>query len=242
MPIRIGTSGWQYADWRGVLYPPKLPQRLWLEEYAGQFDTVELNNSFYRLPSHDAFVAWRRRLPDGFVVAVKGSRYLTHIRRLRDPAEPVSRLMAAASGLGDRLGPILLQLPPTLPADPPRLAECLRRFPAGTRVAVEPRHRSWWTDETRDVLSGHGAALCWVDRSGRPQTPLWRTASWGYLRLHEGRAQPWPGYGDRSLRSWADRVAAQFRPTDDVFVYFNNDQGGAAVRDARRFARISRAG
>src|SRR4051794_5587416 len=125
MPIRIGTSGWQYADWRGVLYPPRLPQRLWLEEYARHFDTLELNNSFYRLPSNDTFPAWRERLPAGFVVAVKASRYLTHIRRMRDPAEPVARLMAAAGGLGDRLGPILLQLPPTQRAEPGRLAETL---------------------------------------------------------------------------------------------------------------------
>ncbi len=242
MPIRIGTSGWQYADWRGVLYPPKLPQRLWLEEYAGHFDTVELNNSFYRLPSHEAFVAWRNRLPEGFLVAVKASRYLTHIRRLRDPAEPVARLMAAATGLGDRLGPVLLQLPPTLQADPPRLADCLRRFPAGVRLAVEPRHPSWWTEETRQVLVEYDAALCWADRLGRPLTPLWRTASWGYLRFHEGRARPRPGYGDRSLRSWAHRVTAEFAPDDDVFVYFNNDPGGAAIRDARRFTRISAGG
>jgi uncharacterized protein YecE (DUF72 family) len=238
MPIRIGTSGWLYADWRGVLYPPRLPQRLWLEEYARHFDTLELNNSFYRLPSNDTFATWRQRLPAGFVVAVKASRYLTHIRRLRDPAEPVARLMAAASGLGDRLGPILLQLPPTQRAEPELLAETLALFPDGSRVAVEPRHASWWTDETRQVLVDHGAALCWADRLGRPQTPLWRTTTWGYLRFHEGRARPWPGYGDRALRTWADRVLAEFGPTDDVFVYFNNDPGGAAIRDARRFTRI----
>ncbi len=238
MPIRIGTSGWQYADWRGVLYPPRLPQRLWLEEYARHFDTLELNNSFYRLPSNETFTAWRQRLPGGFVVAVKASRYLTHIRRLRDPAEPVARLMAAAGGLGDRLGPILLQLPPTQRAEPERLAETLAHFPAGSRIAVEPRHTSWWTDETRQVLVDHGAALCWADRLGRPQTPLWRTTTWGYLRFHEGRARPRPGYGDQALRTWSDRVLAEFRPTDDVFVYFNNDPGGAAIRDARRFTRI----
>jgi uncharacterized protein YecE (DUF72 family) len=238
MPIRIGTSGWQYADWRGVLYPPRLPQRLWLEEYARHFDTLELNNSFYRLPSNDTFAAWRQRLPVGFVVAVKASRYLTHIRRLRDPAEPVARLMAAAGGLGDRLGPILLQLPPTQRAEPGRLAETLALFPDGSRIAVEPRHASWWTDETRQVLVDHGAALCWADRLGRPQTPLWRTTTWGYLRFHEGRARPRPSYGDRALRTWADRVLAEFGPTDDVFAYFNNDPGGAAIRDARRFTRI----
>lgn len=238
MPIRIATSGWQYADWRGVLYPPGLPQRLWLEEYARHFDTLELNNSFYRLPSYDAFAAWRQRLPVGFVVAVKASRYLTHIRRLRDPAEPVARLMGAARGLGDRLGPILLQLPPTQRAEPGRLAETLGFFPDGSRIAVELRHPSWWTDETREVLVDHGAALCWADRLGRPQSPLWRTAAWGYLRFHEGRARPRPGYGDRALRTWADRVLAEFGPNDDVFVYFNNDSGGAAIRDARRFTRI----
>ncbi|MCO5972809.1 DUF72 domain-containing protein [Actinoallomurus soli] len=241
MPLLIGTSGWQYKHWRDVLYPTGLPQRVWLERYTECFDTVENNNAFYRLPSREVFAGWRERTPPDFVMAVKASRYLTHIKRLKDPEEPVDRLMNAAGGLGDKLGPVLVQLPPTLQIEVERLERCLRRFPAGVRVAVEPRHPSWWTDEVRDLLIRHGAALCWADRLGRPLTPLWRTADWGYLRLHEGAATPWPEYGDQALRSWVRRLAETWDDAQDVYVYFNNDPGGAAVRDAGRFAEFARA-
>ncbi|MEV1249202.1 DUF72 domain-containing protein [Nonomuraea sp. NPDC050022] len=236
MATLVGTSGWQYKDWRGILYPQEVPQRLWLETYAETFPTVESNNAFYRLPSPESFAGWRDRTPDGFVMAVKASRFLTHIKRLADPEEPVERLMNAASELKDKLGPILLQLPPTLKADPDRLARCLNCFPKHVRVAVEPRHPSWWTDEVREILAARDAALCWADRLGRPVSPLWRTAGWGYVRLHEGRANPWPLYGDTALKTWAGRVEEAGWP--DAYVYFNNDPGGAAVRNATRFARL----
>jgi uncharacterized protein YecE (DUF72 family) len=242
MPVRVGTSGWQYRDWRGVLYPPGLAQRGWLECYAARYGTVENNAAFYRLPSQETFAGWRARTPDGFVMAVKASRYLTHVRRLRDPAEPVERLLRAASGLGDRLGPVLLQLPPNLPADVRALDDCLREFARlpGTRVAVEFRHPSWWTEQARQALERHGAALCWADRLGVPVTPLWRTADWGYLRFHEGTAQPWPRYDERALRSWVLRTARAWPGDADVFAYFNNDQGGAALHDAAAFASLAR--
>jgi uncharacterized protein YecE (DUF72 family) len=240
MPVLVGTSGWQYRDWRGVFYPEDVPQRFWLEHYAEHFATLENNGAFYRLPGRDAFAAWRERLPKGFAMAVKASRFLTHVKRLRDAAEPVERLTDAAAGLGDRLGPYLLQLPPTLQADPGLLAECLDRFPEGSRVAVEPRHESWESDEVRSVLADRDAAWCWADRGGRPVGPLWRTASWGYLRLHEGRARPAPSYGDAALRSWCRRVAETWSRRADCYVYFNNDHGGAAVRNAFRFAELMR--
>jgi uncharacterized protein YecE (DUF72 family) len=211
--LLVGTSGWQYKHWRDVLYPAGLPQRRWLEHYASLYATVENDGTFYRLPARETFEDWRARTPDGFVMAIKASRYLTHIRRLRDPAEPVKRLMDTAAGLGSRLGPVLLQLPPNLPVDPPRLAACLDEFAqfrvgrVQVKVAVEPRHESWWTDEVKQILAAHDAALCWSDRLGRPIAPLWRTAGWGYLRLHEGAAQPWPRYGSRTLSAWLDRVA-----------------------------------
>lgn len=242
MVVHVGTSGWQYDSWRGVLYPDGLAQRRWLERYAEAFATVENNSAFYRLPKRETFESWRERLPGDVVMAVKASRYLTHIRRLRDPEEPVRRLLGVAAGLGDRLGPVLIQLPPTLRAEPSLLDRCLSYFPRDVRVAVEPRHESWWTDEVRDVLEKHGAALCWADRRGRPVTPLWRTASWGYLRFHEGAAHPWPAYGDQALRTWAARLAKAWADDQDVFVYFNNDPGGAAVRDAVRFAGVVRRG
>ena len=244
MAVVVGTSGWQYRDWRGRLYPPDLPQRDWLAYYSGQYATVENNSTFYRLPARDTFEDWQARTPADFVMAIKASRYLTHVKRLRDPEEPVAKLMAAAAGLGGRLGPVLLQLPPNLPADPGRLAACLAAFArhragpgaTGIRVAVEPRHPSWWTDEVRQVLAGHGAALCWADQHGRPVTPLWRTAGWGYLRFHQGAARPWPRYGPRALRAWLERVTAAWPDEATVYAYFNNDPGGAAVADSAAFA------
>ncbi|MGN9840008.1 DUF72 domain-containing protein [Nonomuraea sp. H19] len=231
----VGTSGWQYKDWRGVLYPEGVPQRLWLEVYAQAFPTVESNNAFYRLPKPETFAGWRDRTPGGFVMAVKASRFLTHIKRLADPEEPVQRLMSAVAELKDKLGPILLQLPPTLKADPGRLDRCLACFPPEARVAVEPRHDSWWTDDVREIMQAYGAALCWADRLGRPQNPLWRTTDWGYVRMHQGRSGV--EYGDTSLKTWAGRVReAGWR---DAYVYFNNDLGGAAVRNARRFAGLA---
>lgn len=240
MAVIIGTSGWQYRDWRGAFYPPKLAQRLWLEHYVQHFATVESNNAFYRLPEHATFEKWRDRTPDDFRWAVKASRFLTHIKRLREPEEPVGRLMERAAGLGTKLDTILLQLPPTLKADPDLLRECLAQFPAGTRVAVEPRHDSWWIDEVRALLERYGAALCWADRDEQPIAPLWRTADWGYLRFHHGY-EGW-GYRSEALQLWADRVVATYGD-EDVLVYFNNDPGCNAVIDAVRFAdAVRRAG
>jgi len=236
VPLFVGTSGWQYDDWRGVLYEAGTPRRRWLEEYAQRFATVENNAAFYRLPPAETFADWRDRTPDGFVMAVKASRYLTHIKRLHDPQEPVQRLWAAAEGLGPRLGPVLLQLPPTLRADAELLDTCLGCFPPGAKVAVEPRHESWWVPEIRAVLERRAAALCWADRQARPVSPLWRTAGWGYLRFHAGLAHPFPRYGRQSLASWVARVAAAWSDEADVYAYFNNDLGGAAVLDASTFA------
>ncbi|HUR74286.1 MAG TPA: DUF72 domain-containing protein [Sporichthya sp.] len=235
MTVLVGTSGWQYKDWRGVLYPPRCPTPRWLGEYSNEFVTVENNNAFYRLPETETFARWRESTPPGFVMAVKASRFLTHIKRLKEPEEPVARLMDRVSGLGDRLGPILLQLPPNLKIDLDKLDVCLRQFPTGVRVAVEPRHTSWWTEETRDLLIERKAALVWADRESRRITPLWRTTDWGYLRLHAGRARPLPCYGRAALKSWGDRLRATYEEHDDVFVYFNNDPGGAAVHNARTF-------
>jgi uncharacterized protein YecE (DUF72 family) len=235
MPVLIGTSGWQYGHWRGRFYPERLAQARWLEHYAERFATVESNNAFYRLPESGTFAAWAERTPPDFVMAVKASRYLTHIRRLREPEEPVNRLLDRARHLGGKLGPVLLQLPPNLQADPAALDRTLRAFPAGVRVAFEPRHESWFSDEVRGLLAEHGAALCLAD-SPRRRTPLWRTAAWTYLRLHEGTASPRPCYGRRALAGWAGRLADLVGPDADAYVYFNNDPAGCAVRDARVFA------
>jgi uncharacterized protein YecE (DUF72 family) len=231
--LRIGTSGWQYKDWRGVFYPPKLPQRLWLEHYTTAFDTVEVNATFYRLPQVTAVARWAEGLPEGFVMTIKASRYLTHVKRLREPAEPVSRLLDRIQPLRDRnrLGPILLQLPPHFTAAPAALSEVLGRFPDDLRLAVEPRDPSWFKPSVRAVLHEHQAALVWADRHGRATSPLWDTCDWLYVRFHTGR-NGW-GYERSDLRRWATRVRDR-----DAYVYFNNDPGGAAVTDAVRFREL----
>jgi uncharacterized protein YecE (DUF72 family) len=236
MAVLVGASGWQYDSWRGAFYPPDTPQARWLEYYAAAFRTVEVNNTFYRLPARSTFSSWAGRTPDDFVVTIKASRYLTHVKRLREPEEPVRRLMDAVKGLGSKLGAVLVQLPPDLPAHFEDLDRTLASFPGSTRVAVEARHETWFTEELRGVLERHDAALCLADRLSRPITPLWRTASWGYLRMHEGRGNAQPCYGRTALVSWAGRLADLFTPHDEVYVYFNNDARGCAVRDARHFA------
>jgi uncharacterized protein YecE (DUF72 family) len=228
--IRVGTSGWQYADWRGLFYPPKLAQRNWLTHYATTFDTVEVNATFYRLPSQSAVQKWADTLPDGFVMAVKASRYLTHVKRLVEPDEPVARLMDRISPLRQRgaLGPVLVQLPPHFPVAAERLDQTLRAFDRRVPIAVELRDASWFNDEVKSVLTTHNAALVWADRDGRSVGPLWTTATWRYLRLHHGRSG-W-GYDRADLRRWAHRMGE----VEDGYVYANNDPGAAAVQDASR--------
>jgi uncharacterized protein YecE (DUF72 family) len=239
--LYVGTSGWQYRHWRNRFYPPGLPARAWLDHYAERFQTVEINNTFYRLPPRETFEGWAKRFPPDFVIAAKMSRYLTHIKRLRDPEEPVHRFLEHARPLGARLGSVLVQLPPNLTVDAPQLDDVLARFPSGMRVAVEPRHESWWVDDVRAVLERHDAALCLADRGSRLITPHWRTASWGYVRFHFGRAQPAGCYGRAALETWVVRVRDTWGPDADVFVYFNNDMEGCAVRDAVVFAQLAAA-
>jgi uncharacterized protein YecE (DUF72 family) len=236
VPLIVGTSGWQYASWRGRLYPKGLPQRSWLERYSARFACVEVNNTFYNLPSAETFARWGEETPDDFRFVLKLSRYLTHIRRLRDPEDSVRVFLERAEPLAAKMGPLLLQLPPTMRCDVERLDVALHSFPRRWRIAVEFRHASWFTDEVAACLRKHGAALCLTDRRGQPQQPLVRTSTWGFVRFHEGRATPHPCYGDTSMRRWVSRIGALWAPTDDVYAFFNNDPGGCAVRDAVRFA------
>ncbi|MBZ5713752.1 DUF72 domain-containing protein [Nannocystis pusilla] len=235
----IGTSGWQYRDWRGRFYPGELPQARWLAHYAAAFRTVELNNSFYRLPAGDTFAGWNHDTPEDFVIAVKASRFLSHMKRLADPEEPVARLLAHARRLDDKLGPVLLQLPATMARAPERLAHLLDVWPAAPRLAIEFRHASWFTRDTFAALKRRDVALCLTDVDGRPQGPLERTADWGYVRLHRGTAAPRPCYGDTALASWLARISRLYSDRRDVFVYFNNDPGACAVANAARFAHLA---
>lgn len=232
MDVRIGTSGWQYDDWRGRLYPAGEPKRRWLDLYARTFDTVELNNSFYRLPEAETFERWAAGSPAGFLFAVKASRFLTHIRRLREPADPVALFWSRAVKLGDKLGPVLFQLPPRFPADPDRLRAVLRVLPAGMRPAFEFRDRSWERDDVFEALDAAGAAFVLADTPGS-HVPGVVTGGWTYVRFHRGTTEG-PGYRRDKLRRWAKRLGSL--PAREAYVYFNNDTGGAAVRDAIAFA------
>jgi uncharacterized protein YecE (DUF72 family) len=239
VPLYIGTSGWQYRHWRDTYYPKGVPTAQWLEHYVEHFQTVEVNNAFYRLPEPSTFASWAARTPGDFIVAVKASRYLTHIKRLKEPQEPVDRFLDHARHLGSKLGPVLLQLPPNFRADVPLLVDTLTLFPPEVNVSVEVRHDSWFSEELREALTAAGAALCLADRHSRPIAPLWRTATWGYVRFHEGRASPHPCYGRASLKSWAERIADLWSPDEKVFAFFNNDGRACALRDAAVFARYA---
>ena len=234
--IRIGTSGWQYADWAERFYPRGLPKSQWLAFFSARFATVEVNNTFYRLPNEQAFVRWRRETPADFVVTVKASRYITHIRRLRDSEDAVKLFWTRCRGLGDKLGPVLFQLPPRFPADTQRLREFCRHLPKTMRAAFEFRDTSWEVPETYRILEEAGAAFVLADSPGA-RVPEVVTGGWSYVRFHKGTRRN-PGYTRAKLARWADRIAAM--AASEVFVYFNNDTGGAALRDAARLRQLLR--
>lgn len=231
-PVRIGTSGWQYRHWAGTFYPKGLPQERWLERYVEEFDTVELNNPFYRLPEASVFAGWGRRVPLDFRFAVKASRYLTHVKRLREPHEPLQRFWTRARRMGERLGPVLYQLPPRWNPNHGRLRDFLAALPAHPQ-AVEFRERAWYTDGTLALLSAAGVALCLHDMAGSATAPK-PVGPFVYVRFH-GSGQRYGGrYPSQRLSAWADRIAAWTDAGLAVWAYFNNDVGGHAFRDADR--------
>lgn len=234
MSVRIGTSGWAYTHWRGVLYEPGLPTTRWLQRYVDEFDTVELNGSFYRWPSDAQFERWRDQLPDGFVMAVKAARGLTHARRLRSPEVWVERLERGWRALGERKGPLLVQLHPALERDDARLDRFLGVMPADIPVAVEFRHPSWDDPQVYELLERHDAADVVMSGAHLPCI-LKATASLVYVRLHGPDPDALYGgsYSADDLRWWADRIREWTAQGRDVVVYFNNDLGGNAVRNAR---------
>jgi uncharacterized protein YecE (DUF72 family) len=238
----VGTSGYVYPHWRGRFYPTGLPVREWLSFYARHFDTVELNNTFYRLPAKAAFRDWRAAVPDDFVFAVKASRYLTHLKRLKAPGAPLDRLLRRLQPLGPTLGPVLFQLPPQFHANIQRLrafVRALQRQPhvPGLRAVLEVRHPSWLVPETFDLLREAGVALAFHDARSQPVVgPV--TADFVYLRRHGPGGRYRGFYTEAMLRADARRIRRWLAGGLDVYVYFNNDGGGAAVRDARRLRRL----
>jgi uncharacterized protein YecE (DUF72 family) len=233
-PVHVGCSGWVYAHWRGLFYPEGVPQRAWLSYYAEHFDTVEINNTFYRLPKPSAAEGWAEHSPPRFRFAVKVSRYMTHIKRLTMVETGLKRFYEPLEALTrtEKLGPLLWQFPPNFHLDLDRLAGALAELPPG-RHAFEFRHESWFTDEVYDLLSKHGAALVIGDEASRwISTPPIRTTDWTYVRFHHGRRGRNGNYSAAEIETWARRIA-QWRRETEVYAYFNNDWQGYAIRNAR---------
>jgi uncharacterized protein YecE (DUF72 family) len=230
-PVHIGCSGWNYSHWRERVYPKGLPQRRWLEHYARLFRTVEINNTFYRLPRREAVAAWVKESPPGFLFAVKASRYLTHVKRLQDMGRGVERFYERIEPLlrSPKMGPVLWQLPPTFRRDDERLAGALAQLPPG-RHCFEFRHESWFVDETYELLRRHGAALVIGDHPQRPWQAHELTADWTFIRFHYGHRGRNGNYSERELEQWARRIEG-WRAGAEVFAYFNNDWEGYAVRN-----------
>ena len=234
--IRIGTSGWVYNHWRGLFYPPELRQEEWFSYYARDFDTVEINNSFYRLPSATAFDAWCEQAPPDFLYAVKASRFLTHLKKLKDPEEPLQRFFERAHHLKHVLGPVLYQLPPRWQLNLSRFEYFLDSLPQGYQHVVEFRDPSWLTEEVFGVMERYAVAHCIHDM--RPlEVPLRVTAATVYVRFHG-----YPTYGgdyeEATLESWAQHISDWHSQQFDVFVYFNNDIGGYAPKNAKTLNRL----
>lgn len=231
--VHIGTSGYQYAHWRGVFYPDALPREHWLAHYAAHFATVEINNTFYHLPDAATFRAWRDAVPAGFRFAVKFSRFGSHLKKLKDPHDTIGRFLEGASLLGNKLGPILVQLPGRWRVNTERLDAFLEAAPRDHRWAVEFRDASWLCDEVYRVLEAHHAALCRHDIL--PDHPQRLTADWTYLRFH---GAPYRGrYSPQYLTAQARRLVDLASDDRDVYAYFNNDEAGYAVENARQLRR-----
>jgi uncharacterized protein YecE (DUF72 family) len=222
----VGTSGFSYDEWTGNFYPDKMAAKNRLRYYAGRFPTVEINNTFYRMPKEEVVKGWAEQVPDGFRFVIKGSQRITHIKRLKDCGELLGYLYHATAALGSKLGPLLFQLPPNFRKDVPRLAAFFDAMPERRRVAVEFRHGSWFDDEVFDTLRARGAALCVADTGEEPVAPLVATTDWGYLRLRR------EDFGDSDLQAWAQKIREQ--PWSDAFVFLKHEEEGRGPKLAAR--------
>jgi len=237
--LRIGCSGWNYKSWKGRFYPATLKTGEWLKYYATRFDTVEINNTFYRLPEGSTFVAWRKQTPDDFLIAVKASRFLTHLKRLRDPEEPTHRLFSRVNRLGPRLGPVLYQLPGNFHIDLERLEQFLKqlpqrlpgRHPIGLRHVFESRDPSWYVPATFELLDRYKIALCLHDKKGSEISDR-SVGPFVYIRFHGTSGHYTGSYSPRSLEMWAERLVEWWSSGCDVFAYFNNDPEAVATANA----------
>ena len=237
-PVRIGCSGWNYPHWRERVYPKGLPARRWLAHYAELFDTVEVNNTFYRLPKRDSVAGWVEESPPDFLFAVKASRFLTHMKRLTDMGQGVGRFYERIEPLlrSPKMGPVLWQLPENFHRDDKRLGSALARLPAG-RHCFEFRHASWFVDEVYGLLREHDVALVIGDHPRRPFQTHELTADWTFVRFHHGSRGRGGNYSERELEEWAARIAG-WRERVEVFAYFNNDWMGYAVKNGLRLKEL----
>lgn len=229
--VHIGTSGWYYKHWRGPFYPIDYATERMLSFYAQHFDSVEINNSFYRLPTPDTLRHWRDTTPAGFCFSVKASRYLTHMKKLKDPEAGLQNFLPTVEVLGEKLGPVLFQLPPRWHCDVERLASFLEALPARHRYAFELRDRSWHVPAVCDLLRRHNVAFCIYDLAGFG-SPIQVTATFAYVRLHGPGGAYQGSYDASALADWARRIREWHTVLEGVYIYFDNDQAGFAARNA----------
>jgi uncharacterized protein YecE (DUF72 family) len=233
--IRIGTSGWTYKHWEGLFYPFKWPKSKWLEYYIEHFDTVELNATFYRLPNHTTFENWKSRTPDNFLWSVKSSKFITHIKKLKNPVDSLVRFYGATTGLGEKLGIVLFQLPPNLAFDENVFMDFCMSLASNARHTLEVRHPSWINDQVFSILREFNIALCIADTAGRYPFCEEITADFIYIRLHGSHKLYASRYSEEELQTWAEKVNVWNRNT---FIYFDNDFEGNAVHNAKRLKEI----
>lgn len=231
--VRIGTSGWHYKHWIGKFYPPKTPASKMLAYYCRYFDTVELNNTFYRLPPVAGLENWRDSTPENFVLAAKGSRFLTHMKKLKDPVPGLARYFERVDVLGAKLGPILFQLPPHWQVDTERLRTFVAALPAGYQYAFEFRNNTWDTEEVYEILRAGNIGYCVYDLAGT-QSPVKVTARFAYVRLHGPGGKYQGSYSDAALHAWATQIDLWRKQLQSIYVYFDNDEAGYAAKDALR--------
>ena len=231
MNLYVGTSGYSYKEWKGPFYPADLPDKQMLRFYGERFRSVEINNTFYRMPKASVLEAWAKEVPADFMFVLKASQRITHHQRLKDADDSVAYLLEVAGALKERLGPLLFQLPPYLKKDAPRLREFLALLPLDRRAAFEFRHQSWFDDEVFGLLRDHRAVLCIAEAENELEIPFVSTADWGYLRLRR------PDYGDAELKAWAKRVDEQ--KWGEAFIFFKHEEEGKGPEMAKRFLKLA---
>ncbi len=230
--LHVGTSGYNFPEWKGSFYPPKLPSAKWLEYYAQQLGTVEINYTFYRMPNAKTVAGWDAATPESFTFVLKAPQRITHIARLRNVDEPLRVFLETVRKLRTKLGPVLFQLPPNYKKDFARLSDLLTQFPSDVRAACEFRHASWWSDDVYDLLRSTNTALCIADTE-EGTTPEVATADFGYVRLRD------EGYSEEGLRQWQQKIQALGSAWTDAYVFFKHEEKGVGPKLAREFMRLA---